>query len=300
MSQSVFDTFDMFNGTPFWAISMPNKMRDYGWTRLAWCNRQKVAVYLAAVDILELGLTNLGIFVLEPANCTWAHSVDFSELLTYFATIVRSSGAGVDFASYATYAMAKFIDTAIDEPGDSTGELFGLLYAADPKEYEIDTYYQMIRSHLKEPSPNGILRYERYTAMMANYYCAEDCVPTLEHLRYGDLYERVGFLKDIPALDAVIKDFEINFLNRKTSEKSSKNPKRETNVRKLLWNSYPHICGLCGGQISSIDEMHVDHIVPLSRGGKDILANLQLTHARCNTAKGNTLFEDSEEECQDT
>jgi 5-methylcytosine-specific restriction endonuclease McrA len=32
--------------------------------------------------------------------------------------------------------------------------------------------------------------------------------------------------------------------------------------------------------------MHIDHIYPVSRGGGDELSNLQVTHSRCNMAKG--------------
>lgn len=84
-----------------------------------------------------------------------------------------------------------------------------------------------------------------------------------------------------------------------SAETTPKKPKRSTRVRELLWNSYPHVCGICGNQIDSFDEMHVDHIIPLSRGGKDILANLQLTHANCNLKKGSDMPEGDDEEADD-
>jgi 5-methylcytosine-specific restriction endonuclease McrA len=42
-------------------------------------------------------------------------------------------------------------------------------------------------------------------------------------------------------------------------------------------------CAYCRQQL---DEYHVDHIVPLSRGGTNRSANLQLTCSRCNRQKG--------------
>ena len=47
--------------------------------------------------------------------------------------------------------------------------------------------------------------------------------------------------------------------------------------------------------IKSIDDMQVDHIIPISRGGKDILANLQLTHRECNLSKGSKCFGENKE-----
>lgn len=44
------------------------------------------------------------------------------------------------------------------------------------------------------------------------------------------------------------------------------------------------ICQLCGGRVSR-RAMHVDHIVPLNRGGLHELKNVQLSHGRCNQQK---------------
>ena len=51
------------------------------------------------------------------------------------------------------------------------------------------------------------------------------------------------------------------------------------------------ICPLCGewmaGDLMVGKLFHVDHIVPVSKGGVDTLENLQLTHMVCNIRKGN-------------
>jgi len=52
------------------------------------------------------------------------------------------------------------------------------------------------------------------------------------------------------------------------------------------------ICGLCGGDVDMLIRNPdpraptIDHVVPLSLGGDDIKANVQLAHRACNTAKG--------------
>lgn len=45
------------------------------------------------------------------------------------------------------------------------------------------------------------------------------------------------------------------------------------------------VCRICGGDVEPHD-VHVDHIHPLSRGGRSEPANLRVTHRRCNLAKG--------------
>lgn len=50
-------------------------------------------------------------------------------------------------------------------------------------------------------------------------------------------------------------------------------------------------CSLCGGAIASIEEATQDHVIPISQGGPDALANIALTHRACNELKGNALPE---------
>lgn len=63
--------------------------------------------------------------------------------------------------------------------------------------------------------------------------------------------------------------------------------------KRLLVHVQGHelICALCGGAIASIEDATQDHIIPLSQGGPDALANIALTHRACNELKGNALPE---------
>lgn len=51
------------------------------------------------------------------------------------------------------------------------------------------------------------------------------------------------------------------------------------------------VCGLCGGPIDRVESATQDHIIPISQGGPDTLANVQLAHRACNELKGNALPE---------
>ena len=49
------------------------------------------------------------------------------------------------------------------------------------------------------------------------------------------------------------------------------------------------LCTYCGEFLAEPFDgqaTHVDHILPLSKGGDSELANLQLLHAQCNERKG--------------
>lgn len=50
-----------------------------------------------------------------------------------------------------------------------------------------------------------------------------------------------------------------------------------------------NICPLChrglfGGLFP--EPFHIDHKIPVARGGKHVRENLQVTHGKCNQAKG--------------
>lgn len=51
------------------------------------------------------------------------------------------------------------------------------------------------------------------------------------------------------------------------------------------WDSM--LCGICAQLIE--DKFDIDHIIPISRGGKHEASNLQLAHPTCNTRKHNKL-----------
>lgn len=55
--------------------------------------------------------------------------------------------------------------------------------------------------------------------------------------------------------------------------------------RQLLFEREP-TCQLCGNQILTLEDCHVDHIDPYSKGGETIPENAQLTHRYCNLNKG--------------
>jgi hypothetical protein len=66
----------------------------------------------------------------------------------------------------------------------------------------------------------------------------------------------------------------------------SKQPK---NCRVYLWDKQRGVCPLCLRDLGAEPDsrlLHVDHILPIGRGGTNSLANLRLTHAACNMERG--------------
>ena len=58
--------------------------------------------------------------------------------------------------------------------------------------------------------------------------------------------------------------------------------------RELVWESQGGICGICL-EPADPNDWHLDHRIPLSRGGEHSYANTQVSHPRCNLRKGNRM-----------
>lgn len=57
---------------------------------------------------------------------------------------------------------------------------------------------------------------------------------------------------------------------------------------RLLWE-HGRYCAICGKKIRNFDELTVDHIIPLAKGGKNEIENCQLAHKICNMKKNDSM-----------
>ena len=63
----------------------------------------------------------------------------------------------------------------------------------------------------------------------------------------------------------------------------------------LVWEKGKR-CAICGRKIKDLEDLTVDHIVPLARGGKNSIDNYRLAHKTCNEAKGRMMPTEYEKE----
>lgn len=63
-------------------------------------------------------------------------------------------------------------------------------------------------------------------------------------------------------------------------------PKKTGGIRAKLIKRDGECCWYCGGLLSSA-ESNIEHLIAISDGGTNALANLVLTHTACNTEAGN-------------
>lgn len=59
-------------------------------------------------------------------------------------------------------------------------------------------------------------------------------------------------------------------------------------IRQQVIARHGMVCHICREPIKSQADLHIDHIVPRSRGGSDSIENLAPAHDGCNLRKGAT------------
>jgi hypothetical protein len=112
----------------------------------------------------------------------------------------------------------------------------------------------------------------------------------IENREHGMLDELKEFFTIMNDDSIIVSDDDFRakikgFINKYTPSKRSKKLTKEemANLKKTQDN----ICPLCNKTIFDNDEIHTDHIKPISKGGEDIIQNMQITHGTCNLSKGN-------------
>lgn len=66
----------------------------------------------------------------------------------------------------------------------------------------------------------------------------------------------------------------------------SRSPRRVAIYRK--WDACGELCYICGFHVE-LDEIHVDHVFPVAKGGTNDIGNLMPAHRLCNIRKGDKL-----------
>lgn len=73
---------------------------------------------------------------------------------------------------------------------------------------------------------------------------------------------------------------------KETAREKTERDKMTAKLRWSILESGGFRCRVCGHGASAENPLHVDHIVPVSLGGKTVPENLQILCSRCNLGKG--------------
>lgn len=108
-------------------------------------------------------------------------------------------------------------------------------------------------------------------------------------------YKRISYAKHADSIRGYSREWaKANPLKRRVSESGRRARKRsaqgsytDVDIQSML-KDQKGLCKYCSKDISN--QYHIDHVVPLSRGGSNELSNLVLSCSHCNLSKGKKML----------
>jgi 5-methylcytosine-specific restriction endonuclease McrA len=88
------------------------------------------------------------------------------------------------------------------------------------------------------------------------------------------------------------KNKSAELIKKKATYEYQKNIERSKMTESLRYDVLKrdgYRCQICGATANDGAKLHVDHIIPVSKGGKTEMSNLQTLCDRCNLGKSNKL-----------
>lgn len=116
-------------------------------------------------------------------------------------------------------------------------------------------------------------------------YRKSNYVKTSYQVKVNDLEWRVSYDFVVRRYEELKKiDFECTL-----NEYHSKNQRRlmTKDLREMVARRDNYTCQICGKYMSDGVGLHIDHIIPVSKGGKSVASNLQVLCSKCNGSKSN-------------
>jgi len=96
------------------------------------------------------------------------------------------------------------------------------------------------------------------------------------HVKDSIMKNRINFVKNNGNLVTFSKYNDVDQRKALTKEMREYVKKRDN-----------YTCQICGKYMPDEVGLHIDHIIPVSRGGKSVISNLQVLCSKCNGKKGN-------------
>ena len=106
---------------------------------------------------------------------------------------------------------------------------------------------------------------------------------------FNDIQGIYNSLVDVSEGEDEEKYFELLDILREKYCKDKRKICLNEDQKKLLLMKQRNICPICSLQLYYGEDMHVDHILPISIGGRDSMENIQITHKDCNQKKGSRI-----------
>lgn len=129
----------------------------------------------------------------------------------------------------------------------------------------------------------------------------EPCEPCMEAMRqwWRDYRKRPDAKERMAIYNRTVRNIRYSGRFKKLKAQGF-NPEKDHYSANTVLLTYGTDCHLCGGAIDLNaprspgmpgweKSLHIDHVIPLSKGGDDVLANVRPSHGKCNIKKHNKM-----------
>lgn len=200
----------------------------------------------------------------------------------------------IDISGRRNVEYLSLVDDWINTHAESITAICADLAADTKTWYEhnlaILAKYKLFRKHRQAQFnlevDNSPIRFEfyrlqtRYT--QSNYVCSsykvKQCVQTISFTSEGFL-ERYNLLRGTSGNKLSMKDYDSSNQRRLMTPELREQIKQRDN----------YTCQLCGKYMPDEVGLEIDHIIPVSKGGKTTPDNLQVLCSKCNRRKSNKI-----------
>lgn len=155
------------------------------------------------------------------------------------------------------------------------------------------------KAHEKAEQERKAKAEQRQFAKISNMKCAQMKLQVCAYC--GKLFVQTGYRTKF-CTDVCLKKSNNAITKDRRVRKINSNERDNDITLERLYQRFGGVCAICGG-VCDWNNFHVidgtfiadnnypsiDHIMPLSKGGKHKWSNVQLAHRICNTKKGNSI-----------
>lgn len=115
---------------------------------------------------------------------------------------------------------------------------------------------------------------------------------TFQMIRSQTRYKQRNYQKYAYKVDVVVDTRrytygELVVLSEQDPVAESERSKMTKALREQIMERDNYTCQICGRYMPDGFGLHIDHIVPISKGGRSVPENLQVLCAKCNLSKSN-------------
>lgn len=133
-------------------------------------------------------------------------------------------------------------------------------------------------------------RIEDIISSEKNFVSIENRKGKIEKIPYKDLFSDKTHNKSrvIASMNLLLNAFE-EILGPYDDAPYTKEEyiKYRKEITEKIRRGEPVVCHICGKPIEDVDDLHIDHVIPVSRGGTSGRDNLKPAHVWCNIRKSN-------------